>query len=259
MIWRIAAMGISCYLLFSHSFGFLVAQEVQQDFVARIFTNSSGIDMPYRLFIPKDYDTAASYPIIMYLHGGGGAGVDNIKQITGGNTNGAHVWVTSENQAKYAAFVVAPQLSGSNRWNKPDSLRLSRDAQLATDLLEALQQEFSIDPDRIYLTGQSRGGFGTWDIVSKHPDIFAAAVPLCVGGIPSAAKVLRDLPIWAFHGARDSVIPVERSREMVAALRQLGGNVRYTEYPEVGHAVWEKAYFEPELIDWLFAQRRKKQ
>ncbi len=257
MLWEKAAISISCCVLFAQSIGLAQAQAPQPDFAVRIFTNSPGSNMPYRLFIPKDYDEAVSYPIIMYLHGGGGAGADNIKQISGGNTNGTHVWITPENQTKHANFVVAPQLLGSNLWHEPDSLRLSHYAQLAVELLEALQQEFSIDPGRVYLTGQSRGGLGAWDIAGKRPDLFAAAVPLCGGGNPSAARSLRDLPIWAFHGARDTTIPAERSREMVAALRQLGGSVKYTEYPDVGHAVWQKAYLEPELINWLFSQRRK--
>ena len=247
------ALMLSALLLGSAS-----AQETRDGFRARVFTGASGIDMPYRLFIPKAYDTGGPFPMVMYLHGGGGAGADNVKQISGGNTNGTHIWTTPENQAKHPSFVVAPQLPGSNRWNNPDPVSLSKYAQLATELVRTLRQEFNIDPARIYLTGQSRGGWGTWDIITKRPDLFAAAIPLCGGGNPSAAAAIRDLPIWAFHGARDSTVPVERSREMVEALQQFGSKVKYTEYPEVAHAVWEKAYFELELIDWLFAQRKNK-
>lgn len=233
------------------------AQEAQEEFVARIFTGASGTEMPYRLFIPDDYDPSISYPIIMYLHGGAGAGNDNLKQISGGNTNGTHVWITSENQKNYPCFVIAPQLLGFNRWNDPDSIRLSLYAQLSVDLLEALKKEFNIDQGRVYLTGQSRGGYGTWDVITKRPDLFAAAVPLCGGGNPRAVEAIRNLPVWAFHGALDTTVPVENSRKMVDALRSIGGNIKYTEYPDVEHSVWHKAYFEPELITWLFAQKRQ--
>ncbi len=214
--------------------------------------------MPYRIFTPKAFDTDGPLPMVVYLHGGGGAGADNVKQISGGNTNGTHVWTTAEHQAKHPSFVVAPQLPGSHRWKNRDSASLSEYAQLTVELLGTLRREFNIDPDRLYLTGQSRGGGGTWDIITKRPHLFAAAIPLCGGGDPSKASAIQDLPIWAFHGARDPKVPVERSREMVDALRQRGSTVRYTEYPEVGHAVWEKAYLEPALIDWLFAQRKNK-
>jgi predicted peptidase len=234
-----------------------MAQEIEEIFLARIFTDSSGNKMPYRLFIPKDYNQTSLYPIIMYLHGGGGAGTDNIKQITGYNTNGTHVWLTPENQAKYPTFVVAPQLPGMNRWNTWDSPNLSLYARVAMELLKALIKEFNIDPDRVYLTGQSRGGYGTWDIVSKCPDFFAAAVPLCGGGNSRTVEAIRNVPIWAFHGAQDQYVTVESSRVMVEALRKIGGNIRYTEYPNFGHNVADTAYLEPELIEWLFAQKRQ--
>lgn len=246
-----------CVGLIFLSFSLVKPQDAQEEFSAHIFTDSSGIELPYRLFIPENYISSFSYPIIMYLHGGAGAGNDNLKQISGGNTNGTHVWITAENQNNYPCFVVAPQLLGFNRWNDPDSIRLSLYAQLAVNLLEALKKEFNIDSDRVYLTGQSRGGWGTWDVITKRSDLFAAAVPLCGGGNPRAVEAIQHLPIWAFHGALDTTVPVENSRKMVAALRKIGGNIKYTEYPNVEHGVWNKAYFEPELIPWLFAQKRQ--
>jgi len=250
-------ISIVCFLPMWHISVCQNAQDKVDDFEAHVFSSSSGIDMPYRLFVPEDYDATKSYPIIMYLHGGAGAGDDNIKQITGGNTNGTHVWIAPENQAKYPTFVVAPQLLGFNRWNDPDSVHLSKYGQIAIDLLKDLQQKYSIDPDRIYLTGQSRGGYGAWDIAGKYPDLFAAAVPLCGGGNLFTVKAMKDLPTWAFHGAQDSTVSVEKSRAIVAALQKVGGNIKYTEYPEMGHSVWNKAYVEPGLIEWLFVQRRK--
>jgi predicted peptidase len=259
----ISTKGIIIILLFVslHTIIFInscLAQDLNQDFLARSFVDSSGMELPYRLFIPKKYNESTLYPIVIYLHGSGGVGVDNIKQISGGNTNGTHAWITPENQLKHPSFVLAPQLPQSSyMWDNFFTRDLSPGARATLNLLNDLMKEFSIDPDRIYITGQSAGGFGVWDIVSKHPDLFAAAIPLCGGGNPLSAKMILDVPIWIFHGANDPAVPVEFSREMANILDELGGNIKYTEYPEVGHEVWEKAYLEPELIEWLFKQKRK--
>ena len=129
-------------------------------------------------------------------------------------------------------------------------------ASLVIDLLESLSLEFAIDLDRVYLTGQSLGGYGTWDLIAKRPEVFAAAVPLCGEGAPSRAQAVRNVPVWVFHGAKDEAVPVSGSREMVAALRAVGGVVKYTEYPQVGHDVWTVAYVEEDLPGWLFGQKR---
>jgi predicted peptidase len=136
--------------------------------------------------------------------------------------------------------------------------QLSLYAKALVELIAALKDEYPIDENRIYLTGQSLGGWGTWDLIAKQPEIFAAAVPVCGGGDPNAAIGPRDIPIWAFHGRRDAQIPVERSREMVAASQDAGVSVRYTEYEFLGHDIWDKAYSEPDLIDWLFSQSRNR-
>jgi len=250
---------IFAILIFQHILyiDLLIAQEVNQDFIAKDFSDSSGIELPYRLFIPIDYNQSSLYPIVVYLHGSGGNGINNLKQISGGNTNGTHVWTTPENQSKHPAFVLAPQLPELYYWFETFTRNLSPGAQTTLNLLRDLIKEFNIDPNRIYLTGQSAGGYGVWDILLKQPDLFAAAIPLCGGGNPFEVKPFLDVPIWVFHGALDKAVPVRFSREMVAVLNKSGGNVKYTEYPDVGHAVWESAYLEPELIDWLFIQKRE--
>src|SRR5207244_7702516 len=121
----------------------------------------------------------------------------------------------------------------------------------------ALQKEFSIDPKRLYITGLSMGGYGTWDLISRHPELFAAAAPICGGGDEDQAEKIAKLPIWIFHGAKDQAVPVERSRNMVTALKKAGGEPKYTEYPDVGHDSWVRAYKDPELFAWLFAQKKK--
>jgi len=224
--------------------------------VPRTFVASSSETLPYRIFIPDVSSSQHFYPLVIFLHGGSGSGVDNISQILGSNWRGAHVWTQADNQLRHPCFVLAPQLPKLWRWDVVGHPRLSLYAEALVELLIALKNEFPIDENRVYLTGQSLGGWGTWDLITKQPEIFAAAVPVCGGGDPSAAVGLRDIPIWAFHGRRDSQIPVERSREMVAALRELGATVRYTEYKLLGHDIWDKAYSEPDLIDWLFSQNR---
>jgi predicted peptidase len=232
------------------------AQDGVDGFAARAFVGANGMRMPYRIFVPDPQQRVRPLPIIIYLHGGGGMGADNLRQISGGNTNGTHVWVAPQAQARHPAFVVAPQLPNGNRWDARGADGIATYASLVIQLLGSLSREFALDLDRVYLTGQSLGGFGTWDLITKRPELFAAAVPLCGEGAPSRAQAARHVPIWVFHGAKDELVPVAGSREMVAALRAVGGAVKYTEYPEVGHDVWTVAYLERSLSDWLFAQKR---
>lgn len=222
----------------------------------RTFVASSGETLPYRIFIPEISGSRHLYPLVVFLHGGTGSGVDNISQISGSNWRGAHVWTQADNQARYPCFVLAPQLPKLWRWDAGGHQQLSLYAKALVELLAELKNELPIDENRVYLTGQSLGGWGTWDLIAKRPGLFAAAVPVCGGGDPSTAANFRDVSVWAFHGRRDSQIPVKRSREMVAALREVGSTVRYTEYKLLGHAIWDRAYAERDLIDWLFSQNR---
>jgi predicted peptidase len=125
------------------------------------------------------------------------------------------------------------------------------------ELLDKLRSELRIDPRRIYVVGQSLGGFGAWDLIARRPDLFAAAVPLCGGGNTTRILSARNVAVWAFHGAKDATVPVSRSREIVAALRTVNSTVKYTEYPDVGHDVWARAFRERDLLEWMFAQRRR--
>jgi len=232
------------------------AQDAVDGFAPRTFVGAGGVKMPYRLFVPDQKARTLPLPAIVYLHGGAGNGTDNLTQISGGNANGTHVWTTPQMQSRHPAFVIAAQLPPGTRWDDQGSDRLAPHAQVVIELLDSVAKEFSIDRDRVYLTGQSLGGIGTWDVIAKRPDLFAAAIPLCGVGDPARASSVRDMAIWVFHGAKDDAVPVSGSREMVAALRKLGSAVKYTEYPDVEHNVWLRAYLEPQLADWLFAQKR---
>ena len=234
------------------------AQDVVDGFEGRMHAGADGTKMPYRLFVPEAPARTRPIPLIVYLHGGGGAGTDNLRQIAGGNTAGTHVWTTPQMQSRHPAFVVAPQMPGNNRWGAPAAAEPAPYARLVVELIGGLSKEFAIDADRVYLVGQSLGGMGTWDLISKRPQLFAAAVPLCGSGSPDRVKAARNVAIWAFHGARDEVVPVTGSRELVATLRSIGSQVKYTEYPDGGHDVWTAAFADPELPNWLFAQRRRK-
>lgn len=227
-------------------------------FRAREFRTAGGLVVPYRLYAPPEARGRRRVPLVLYLHGGSGRGNDNLRQIRGGNELPTHVWTERRTRRRNPVFVLAPQIPESEHWEGRDLENLSPYAAAVLDLVAALERELPIDPHRIYLTGQSLGGFGVWDIAAKKPRLFAAAVPMCGGGRPGLAASLRSVPIWAFHGARDEAVPVTRTREMVAAVRAAGGNVRYTEYDDVDHLVWTRAYRDKRLSEWLFAQSREK-
>jgi len=160
-----------------------------------------------------------------------------------------------QTQEHYPSFVVAPQ-SPSEGWIKDDSLTPTRYLQLVQELIGELQRTHKIDEARIYVAGQSMGGFGAFAIISGCPRTFAAGVALCGGGDKSKVSRLTNVPIWVFHGAKDESVPVERSRTIVTAINKAGGKVRYTEYPDIGHIIWPSVVKETELLPWLFAQRR---
>ncbi|MCF8380095.1 MAG: dienelactone hydrolase family protein [Bacteroidales bacterium] len=230
--------------------------------------------LPYRLFVPENYRKGEKYPLVIFLHGGGKKGSDNVSQIR--NMAGPLAFVNPAVQNKYPSFVLAPQCAKSENWRgtsysgerlvkslediKPSSVYL-----MLMELLESLQDDYGIDSDRIYLTGQSMGGAGTWFICLSNPDKFAAIAPICGWSLPSEASAIVDVPVWAFHGAEDKTIPPEGSISMIEALEKAGSTeVKYTEYPNVGHESWEIAYREDtdnngivDLIEWMFSLKRK--
>jgi predicted peptidase len=228
-------------------------------FEAKIYERD-GKRMPYRLFVPANYDKNKKYPLVLWLHGGAGRGSDNEKQIIGGNALGATLWTTPENQAKNPAFVLAPQCPPGESWSAINDAEMKPSKHLETvvELLRDLQKQYGgIDADRLYVAGQSLGGYGAWALIAEYPGMFAAAIPLCGGGNAARAKNLVNVSIWAFHGDEDAAVDVKESRKMIEAVRKAGGSPKYTEYKGVGHAVWLRAFAEPELLPWLFAQKRK--
>jgi predicted peptidase len=229
-------------------------------FKAHTFIGRDGRSMPYRLFSPSTV-AGRTYPLVVFLHGSGGIGTDNNRQFTGGNLIGSRVWALDSNQERRPVFVIAPQ--SDEGWvevidaeTKAQPAEGTHAADLLFELLDSVLPTLPVDRGRIYLTGQSLGGFGTFYMVMKRPDLFAAAIPVCGGGDPAEARKFRGVPIWAFHGIKDPVVAAQRSREMVEAIRSVGGSATLTEYEGVGHNSWEFAYTEPELLSWLYAQHK---
>jgi predicted peptidase len=224
-------------------------------FLARSYHSPTGETMQYRLFVPPRYDPGEKFPIVLWLHNAAGRGDDNLSQISGTNTLGTHIWTTHENQAKYSAFVLAPQVSATKAWARPHANAPPVSIRLALEILDSVEKEYSIEPDRVYVAGQSMGGEGVWAALAATPGRFAAAIALCGYGfddtIPRAAKT----PVWIFQGDADEIVSVKRARQWVAALRQAGGWPMYTEIPGWGHNVWEKVFADSALLQWLFAQQ----
>jgi predicted peptidase len=233
--------------------------------VNRTFKSEGGLSLPYRLYVPLDYLQSKKYPLLLVMHGSGERGNDNRKQLV----NGVLAFCEPDLQRRHGAFVVYPQCPEGSGWvdrprdPSPDGtydltqVPISKPLTAALELLTSLEKEFTIDPQRRLVTGLSMGGYGTWDAILRYPDRFAGAMPICGGGDPRQAAAARHVPVWAFHGAKDEVVPVSASRSMVQALRKAGGRVRYTEYAGVGHNSWDKTFANRSALTWLLGQRRK--
>jgi predicted peptidase len=215
----------------------------------------------YQVYVPLTYDGHRKLPVILFMHGSGERGSDGLKQTQVGMPSQIR-W----HRDWFDAIVVMPQCPD-------DSVFRGVVAQAAFATLEKSVKEFHGDRDRLYVTGLSMGGYGVWQQLLDHPNVFAAAVTVSGGLTPSAdmanlfvdtkgnepfgyvAQQAKELPVWIFHGAQDDVVPVTQDRALVDSLRAAGSSPRYTEYPDVGHGAWDKAYGDEELWKWLFAQR----
>ena len=220
-----------------------VATASLADYQAFTYTAPDGNVMPYRLFVPPDYDPHRKYPIVVSLHGSGEVGTNNIAPAS-------HVVATRlaarAKDPQYSSFVLVPQTY--DYWGD----RAEGDV---LDILALLEGQYSIDINREYLTGYSLGGYGVWDFIAQYPEKFAAAVPVAGGGYAGSADFIKDIPIWAFHSLADGNVPVSESQEMIAALRAAGGHPRYTEYPFGDHGTsFNDTYSEPQLYQWMYSQ-----
>ena len=235
------------------------------DFQFKIISGNGHV-LSYRFYFPPDLKRGKKYPLVVFLHGAGERGNDNRHQFF--RFNPSAFW------KKYPCFIIAPQCpnklpgqpDGDNTWvatsfGAPASTMKEKPTwplQLAIELLDKTIAGNPIDRSRIYITGLSMGGFGTWEFLQREPaDKFAAAMPVCGGADLSFAPKFVHLPLWIFHGGADSTVLTKRSRDMVAAIQAAGGNPKYTEYPGIGHGAWTPTYSNPLVWDWLFAQHKK--
>jgi len=232
-------------------------------------TTIQAIHYKYQVFVPDDWTPHRNWPVILALHGAGERGDDGVRQ-----TNVGIGTVIRSNRSAIEAIVVMPQCRKNLWWALPPM------DDLAMTALAEATREFHGDTYRTYLTGLSMGGYGAWHLAQKHPGTFAALVVICGGIRPplavlnayselarvtppdspgtylAAAKLVGKTPVWIFHGAEDDIVPVTESQRMAEAMKQIGAEVHYTEYPGVGHPCWNKAYQDPKLFPWLFSKSK---
>ena len=198
------------------------------------------VTFDYLLYLPADYKQQDKWPLMLFLHGAGERG-DDINLVK------KHGPPKLIDEGKQFPFVVVSPQCPSNRTWQPTQL---------VALLDAIEAQYKIDRDRVYVTGLSMGGFGTWSLAGYVPERLAAIVPICGGGDPIVARRIGKLPTWVFHGAKDPVVPLKRSEDMVEAIKKNMGDVQFTVYPEAGHDSWTETYDNPQLYDWLLKQHR---
>jgi predicted peptidase len=239
--------------------GISTASEAATNDVAfrkEVYISKSNAHLPYRLFVPLGYEATRKYPLLLWLHGTDGRGSDNIRQIANENQVGAHFWIAGDVQEKLPMFVLAPQCPDGKSWAEPEFNQPSEWLVLAMEALAKIQKDFSIDPDRIYLAGQSMGGLAVWSLLQNYRDQWAAAVVLSAYDTFSDVPAIAEVPLWVFQGDADQAVPVTMVRSMMAQLKKAHANVRYTEYHKVNREIWIKAFAEPGLLSWLSAQKR---
>ncbi len=238
-----------------------VQAQLPGNFSPQFYTNGKGDTLRYRQLIP-DANPKRHYPLLIFLHGSGERGADNISQLKWGVMN----FATEQNQLKYPAVIIAPQCPANNGWTDPGNDRSATMAPFAPNptkpmelllvLVKKIRAEGQIDTSRIYITGLSMGGFGTFDAIEREPGLFAAAVPVCGGGDPAKAGTLAKLPMWIFTGSEDPAVNPEFSLNMLEALWKAGARPGFTMLPEVGHFAWLGAYTDPLMMEWLFRQHK---
>jgi predicted peptidase len=206
-----------------------------------VFEKVIKMNLKYLIYLPKEYDKKESWPLMLFLHGAGERG-DNLEAV---KVHGPPKLI--EAGKEFPFIVVSPQCPKDKSWN-PEELKA---------LLDEIVKKYKVDKDRIYITGLSMGGYGTWALAAEQPMRFAALVPICGGGDPEKTKLYADVPIWVFHGEKDSVVPFSNSEKMVDALKKHGGEPKFTAYPDADHDSWTETYNNPELYEWLLKQKRK--
>jgi predicted peptidase len=247
----------------------VTAQSQQNNSYQKRWLVQGGDTLPYRILLPQAYDPSKQYPVIFFLHGAGERSRDNEKQLT----HGAGLFLSDQSRNDHPAIIIFPQCPTSDYWS--NVLRMhdgsgkrtfvfledgspTRSMQLLQQLVRYVVDSFPVKRDQVYVGGLSMGGMGTFELVRRMPAVFAAAFPICGGAHPKTAKPLKNISWWIFHGGKDDVVVPRHSQEMADALKASGSSVTFTLYPNANHNSWDSAFAEPELLNWLFAQRKKK-
>ena len=236
---------MSCALLFSIGMARSKAGEGKTGFVNKIHKGKDG-DVKYIVFAPKNYDGQKAMPVILFLHGAGESGTDGKKQAAVGLGKAIR-----DKKESFPFIAIFPQ-SQKGGWGAGTA-----EGKRGMAILEEVEKDYKTDRKRVYLTGLSMGGFGTWSFAAAHPTRFAAIAPVCGGGDPKTAEKIKDIPCWCFHGDADKAVKVERSRDMIKALKDAGGSPRYDEYAGVAHNSWDRAYGTAELYTWFLKHSTK--
>jgi predicted peptidase len=254
------------------SLGFSVQAQDKPDFSAYSYETyvHNGDTLRYRMLQPAGYESQKAYPLVVFLHGSGERGTDNAAQLT----HGGRLFLKDSLRQQFPSFVIFPQCPPNAMWA---SMKLQRDSsgnvtkaefsdgtdQPATPgllvklLVDSLVKAGKVSSKQLYIGGLSLGGIGTYDLLARYPDMWAAAFPICgIGNVDNAVKFSK-VPLWIFHGDQDKSVPVSGSRDYYAALKKLGASVKYSEYPGVGHNSWDNAFAEPGLLPWLFSHKKQ--
>jgi predicted peptidase len=215
-------------------------------FLNEVHKTADGKEIPYVVFVPHSYKKGTPTPAILFLHGSG--------ETKGGQKPPVEVGLPVAIKAREKTFpfiTIIPQAQ-TRSWQAEGP-----NAKMALEMLETTMKAYTIDPKQVILSGLSMGGYGTWSLAAKYPDRWAAIVPVCGGGDPKSAEAIKHIPCWCFHGDKDTAVKVEKSREMIEAIKKAGGTPTYTEYPGVPHNSWDKAYGTDELYVWMLKQKAK--
>lgn len=212
-------------------------------------TKVGDAEIHFLLYVPNRYaDSDQKLPLMLFLHGLGESGAGNLGLV---KRHGPPKLL--DDKPDFPFIVVSPQCPRPERGHVREAWNLAH----LNALLDQIIAELRVDQKRVYVTGLSMGGYGTWRLAAANPERFAAAIPICGGGFPNTAGELKTLPIWCFHGGKDRVVPLSQSQEMVNAVRASGGTVQLTVYPDAGHDSWTETYANPLIYDWLLGHQRK--
>ncbi|MEC8244160.1 MAG: prolyl oligopeptidase family serine peptidase [Verrucomicrobiota bacterium] len=237
--------------------------DLLKNYHPHITNNKKGDKLLYRTASPEKMNKEKTYPMLIFLHGAGGRGSDNMEQLL--DAGGIQAFEKAGVRTKFKSHLFAAQVPKGERWvNVHWSLlghkmpKISDSMRMAFKILDAYIEdpENQVDSKRIYIMGLSMGGYGTWDAIQRRPNFFAAAVPICGGGDTSLASKLIDLPIWAWHGDQDKVIKPSRSRDMINAIKKIGGTPKYSEIKGRGHNSWVDCWNSNELWEWLYSNSK---